>query len=206
MVMKFLDAQKTIATCIAESCDECAVREKLNCHFSFNQLLHFLVLVSPSFLLGGAGVYHVDGWWLVPWFIIIAGYFGFVEIRVMCSHCPHYAEDGGSLRCWANYGAPKLWRYRPGPMASWGKVVFFAGFALVWGFPLFFLVLGLQVFLLIVYLLSVAGFFLTLSMFLCSRCMNFACPLNRVEDETREKFFERNPGVAEAWKHETMQP
>lgn len=172
--MLFLDPDKPVATCTAARCEVCAVREKLNCHFSLNQLIHFLVLVFPSFLLGGAGVYHVNSWGLIPWLVIIVGYFGFVEIRVMCSHCPHYAEDGGSLKCWANYGAPKLWKYRPGPMVSWERVVFFAGFALVWGYPLIFLVVGLQVFLLIVYLFSVTGFFLTLRMFLCTRCMNFA--------------------------------
>lgn len=124
--MLFLDPDKTIATCTAEHCDVCAVREKRNCHFSSNQLLHFLVLVFPSFLLGDAGVYHVNSWWLIPWLVVIVAYSGFVEIRVMCSHCPHYAEEGGSLKCWANYGAPKLWKYRPGPMVSWGKAIFFS--------------------------------------------------------------------------------
>lgn len=123
--MLFLDPDKTIATCTAEHCDVCAVREKRNCHFSSNQLLHFLVLVFPSFLLGDAGVYHVNSWWLIPWLVVIVAYSGFVEIRVMCSHCPHYAEEGGSLKCWANYGAPKLWKYRPGPMVSWEKAIFF---------------------------------------------------------------------------------
>jgi hypothetical protein len=46
----------------------------------------------------------MNGWMLIPWLILIIGYFGFVEIRVMRSHCPHYAEEGGSLKCWANYG------------------------------------------------------------------------------------------------------
>ncbi|GAJ20475.1 unnamed protein product, partial [marine sediment metagenome] len=22
-----------------------------------------------------------------------------------------------TLKCWANYGSPKLWKYRPGPMS-----------------------------------------------------------------------------------------
>jgi len=79
------------------------------------------------------------------------------------------------------------------------KVIFFSGFALVWGYPLFFLILDLQIFLLIVYLLTVAGFFMTLRTFLCTQCMNFACPLNRVKDEVRRDFFERNPKIARAW-------
>jgi hypothetical protein len=198
--MKFLDPKKPIATCAAETCDDCNVSRALHCHFTLRDLIYFLVIVSPSFLLGGAGIYRISAWMLIPWLILIIAYFGFVEIRVMCSHCPHYAEEGSSLKCWANYGSPKIWKYRPGPMTMLEKVVFFAGLAVVWGYPLIFLIAKFQVFLLIVYLLSVAGFIMTLRTFLCSQCMNFACPLNTVENEVRSGFFERNPEVAKAWR------
>lgn len=198
--MKFLDPNKPIATCISETCDSCSVSNSLHCHFTLRDLIHFLLIVFPGFLLGGAGIYHISGWMLIPWLILIIGYFVFVEIRVMCSHCPHYAEEGSSLKCWANYGSPKIWKYRPGPMTFWEKVIFLAGLVLVWGYPLIFLIAKFQVFLLIVYLLSVAGFFMTLRTFLCSQCMNFACPLNTVENEVRSGFFERNPEVAKAWR------
>lgn len=198
-MIKFLDPSKPIATCISETCDNCNASKTLHCHFKLKDLIHFLLIAFPSFLLGGAGIYHIDGWWLIPWLMIIVGYFGFVEIRVMCSHCPHYAEEGRSLKCWANYGSPKIWEYRPGPMTLWEKVVFLSGFIIVWGYPLFFLFSGPQVFLLIVYLLTVFGFFMTLKTFLCTQCMNFACPLNRVKSEVRKIFFECNPEVAKAW-------
>ena len=84
-------------------------------------------------------------------------------------------------------------------MTFWEKVIFFVGFVLVWGYPLFFLICDFQLFLLIVYLLSVAGFFMTLRTFLCSQCINFACPLNTVKNEVRREFFECNPKVAKAW-------
>ena len=166
--MKFLDPDKPIATCISETCDNCTVNNALHCHFTLRDLIHFLLIASPSFLLGGAGIYHINGWMLIPWLLLIVGYFGFVEIRVMCSHCPHYAEEGNTLKCWANYGSFKIWKYRPGPMTSWEKIIFFIGFILVWGYPISFLISGVQYFLLIVYLLTVAGFFLTLKTFLCS--------------------------------------
>jgi hypothetical protein len=130
---------------------------------------------------------------------MVVGYFGFIEIRVMCSHCPHYAEPGSSLKCWANYGSPKIWKYRPGPMTLIEKIVFLGGFIVVWGYPLFFLIPGHQWFLLIVYVLTVAAFFMTLKTFLCSQCINFSCPMNTVQDEVRRLFFERNPEVAKAW-------
>jgi len=197
--MLFLDPSKPVATCVSETCNKCPVSETLHCHFSLRDLIHFLLIALPSFLIGGAGIYHRNGWMLILWLVMVVGYFGFIEIRVMCSHCPHYAEPGSTLKCWANYGSPKIWKYRPGPMTLIEKIVFLGGFVVVWGYPLFFLIPGHQWFLLIVYVLTVAAFFMTLKTFLCSQCINFACPMNTVQDEVRRLFFERNPNVAKAW-------
>ena len=199
----FSDPSQPIATCVSETCDRCPVAKVLHCHFTLRDLTHFLLAVLPSFLVGGAGIFHLGGWWLIPWIFIMLVFFGFIEIRVLCTHCPHYAEPGKSLRCWANYGSPKLWQYRPGPMAFWEKLVFVTGLLLVWGYPVCFLIHDFQPFLLLVYLVTTAGFFITLSACFCSRCMNFACPLNRVEDENRKRFWEKNPGIARAWKAPT---
>jgi hypothetical protein len=190
---------KPIITCIAETCDDCPVDNTLHCHFTARDLMRFFLIVSPSFLLGGVGIYYANSRMLVPWLVIIIGFFGFIEIRAMCSHCPHYAEPDRTLRCWANYGSPKLWKYRPGPMTSMEKVVFGGGFLIVWGYPLVFLLISLQWFLLIVYVLACVGFFIGLRIFFCSQCMNFACPLNAVQHENRRLFFDRNPDIANAW-------
>ncbi len=203
--MDFVDPTKPIASCESETCDDCSVSNALHCHFARRDLIHFFLIAFPPFLLGGAGIYHFGGWMLIPWLIMIIGYFGFVEIRVMCSHCPHYAEEGKSLKCWANYGAPKFWKYRPGPMTLFEKAIFLGGIALVWGYPFVLLIADLQLFLLVVYSLTVAGFFMTLITFLCSHCMNFACPLNTVKSEIRRGFFERNPGIARAWNIDAKQ-
>jgi hypothetical protein len=176
------------------------VRDSIHCHFNWKDRIHFLLVSLPPFLLGGLGLYNQAVWLLIPWLLIVIAFFGFIEIGVMCSHCPHYAENGSSLTCWANYGAPKLWKYRPGPMSILEKMVFFGGFVIVWGYPLAVLVLSGQWFLLSVYVITTAGFFMTLKIFLCSRCMNFACPLNRVAEATRIDFLMQNQMVAEAWK------
>jgi hypothetical protein len=197
--MMFLDANKPIATCESGSCDGCAINSNIHCHFSLKDLIHFLFIAFPPFLLGGAGIYHVNGWLLMPWIFFVVAFFVFIEIRVMCSHCPHYAESITSLKCWANYGSPKLYKYRPGPMTIIEKIVLFGGFAIVWGYPLPFLFLGEQPFLLVVYSMTTIGFFMTLINFMCSQCMNFACPLNRVDEKVRSQFFLKNPIVAEAW-------
>jgi len=204
--MLFLDPDRPIGSCVSRTCDGCPVEGALHCHFTLRNLTYFLLLALPSFLAGGAGIYHAGGWMLAVWIMVIVGFFGFLEIRVLCSHCPHYAEEGRSLRCWANYGSPKLWRYRPGPMNRTEKAVLFGGFAVVWGYPLFSLIPGSQWFLLIVYLLTTAGFFVILRRHFCSQCINFACPLNAVGEAIRGEFLERNPQIAEAWGIDTKGP
>jgi hypothetical protein len=195
----FLDPNKPLITCVAETCAGCPVRRELHCHFSARDLLHFFAVVAPAFLVGGIGIYRLNGWLLLPWLAIVLGYFGLVEIRVMCSHCPHYAETGRTLKCWANYGSPKLWKYRPGPMTRLEKAVFWGGLLMVLGYPLICLVVGGEWLWLVVYAVSGVGAYLTMERCMCSECMNFACPLNRVGKSEREAFFERNAGVAEAW-------
>ncbi len=197
--MAFPDPSKPIATCVASDCVDCPVQGRIHCHFRPRDLVHFLVLSLPGLIIGGAGVLGAGAWHLVLWGAIIIGFFGFAEIRVMCSHCPHYAETGRTLGCWANHGAPKLWKYRPGPMSEVEKLVFGAGLVLIWGYPLPPLVIDGKWFLLVLYVLTNTGFFVTLKLFLCSRCMNFACPLNAVGQEARDEFFQRNPSVARHW-------
>jgi hypothetical protein len=195
----FLDPRRPLTTCTAKTCAGCPVSSEVHCHFQSRDLVAFLLTAFPSFIIGGAGIYQISAWWLVPWLLISFSYFGFVEIRVMCSHCPHYAEPGKGLQCWANYGSPRLWKYRPGPMSAMEKFVFLTGFVLIWGYPLVFLLVGWQWLFLFIYLLTTASFFVTLRRSYCSQCMNFACPLNHVDETVRVEFFKRNPIVAQAW-------
>ena len=80
--MLFLDSDQPIKTCISENCDGCAVHKSLHCHFTLTDLIHFLFISIPTFLLGGAGVYHESGWLLLLWMCMIIGFFAFLEIRV----------------------------------------------------------------------------------------------------------------------------
>lgn len=194
----FLDPSKPLETCSRSSCVSCGVADALHCHFSGRDLLKFLGIFIVAFAVGGMGVYRVNPWLLVPWVALAVSYFGFIEIRVMCSHCPHYAEPGNSLKCWANYGSPKLWAYRPGPMSEVEKLVFLAGLIVVVGYPLPLLVHRWV--LLALYLVMIVGAYGYMRTSMCSQCMNFACPLNLVDDVTRAQFLRLNPRVAEAWK------
>jgi hypothetical protein len=198
----FLDPDKPIATCVLPSCEGCPLRDSLHCHFRGKDLAKFLIAVAPPFVIGSVGIYRIGIWFLVPWIAFILSYFGFIEIRVLCSHCPHYAEEGNTLRCWANYGSPKLWRYRPGPMTKEEMVVFLGGLIAIFGYPLAQFLVWSKWLEAALYGIALVGAYVFLRETMCTECMNFACPLNRVDEGRRKAFFERNPRVAVAWGEE----
>ena len=198
--MLFLDQNKPLSTCDAENCDKCPVRDKLHCHFTARDLIHFLTVILPGILLGGAGIYNVGIWHLILWLIIIFAFFGFVEIRILCAHCPHYAETGKTLKCWANYGSPKLWKYHPGPMSKWDKIQFILG-ALIWtGYPFPFLLLGGEYLLSVITATALISGVYILRQLVCSRCIHFSCPMNAVPRLLVDAYLQQNPRIREAWK------
>ena len=160
--MPFPDPNRPMAPRSSPYCRGCPVEDKIQRHFRGRDYILFLVLCLPGFLLGGWGVLQGGGGWLVLWLGLILAYFGAVEVRVLCSHCPHYAEPGRLLACWANRGMPKPWKHRPGPMSIWEKIVFLGGIAAVWGYPLVFLA-GRERWLgLVLYVVCAAGFLFAL--------------------------------------------
>lgn len=193
-------SQKPIATCVSAGCQACRLQGRVHCHFNLLDFAKFIAAVLPCFLVGALGIRRMGSDLLLPWVAICVFFFGFVEIRVLCSHCPHYAEPGSFLRCWANRGSPKLWKYRPGPLSRTERFILFGGFAAIWGYPFVILLLGKTWLLLIAFVLASVGFFVVLKRKFCSQCMNFACPLNGVSGEVRELFNVLNPGPAEGWK------
>jgi hypothetical protein len=203
MTSPFLDPRKPLSTCSSDNCQGCPLQSRLQCHFSAKELVRFLAIAFPPFILGGIAIAQVKGWYILPWAVLMLGYFGFVEIRVMCSHCPHYAEPGTrSLQCWANYGSPKLWQYRPGPMTKGENITFFTGLVLIAGYPLAFLIAEAQWLLLGLFVITASGMAVLMGRLMCTRCMNFACPFNHVDRSVREAFFTRNPLVRRAWQTE----
>lgn len=197
----FLDPNRPVHTCDKSTCDGCGLRGKLACHFGARQLLPFILCFLPVLITGVTALARVSLYAAAGWFACFGLYFGLVEIRVMCSHCPHYAEPGlKSLKCWANYGSPKLWKYRPGPMSAGEKAVFLGGLAVASLYPVPFAALSGSYGLLAIYFAFALLDAYMLRRFFCTRCFNFACPLNRVPESTREQFFACNPVVREAYR------
>lgn len=198
----FLNPNKTLNTCIEKSCDDCKITNKVVCHFNGGQLFRFLALNIPLFFAAGYVIFKFSALLLIPWGIFIFLYFGLIEIRVMCSHCPHYAEpDIKSLKCWANYGSPKIWKYRPGPMSILEKIIFISGFAMILFPPIVILFIQQNFIFAIVYSILLVLWKFLLKVFYCNRCINFACPFNAVDNDTKESFFDKNEIVKVAWKN-----
>jgi len=182
-------------------CEDCAIAGRLKCRFNTGDLFRFVGLflsfLAPALvgmILGGYG------WYLLGWAGLGVIFFGFWEIRILCSHCPYYAEKGFALHCIANYGCPKFWRYRPEPISASEKIQLVIGFVMICSYPFPFLILGEQ---LILFVLTGAGlivFFSALRKYTCTKCVNFSCLLNRVPKEVVDEYLKRNPSMRKAWE------
>ena len=132
--------------------------------------------------------------------VFMVFFFTFWEIRILCRHCPYYAEKGWTLRCNANFGCPKIWQYAPGPMNSFEKVQLLIGFVILFGYPLPFMIYGGQKTFAFLTAWAILVFWWTMKKHTCSNCVNFSCPLNGVPKKTIDEYLRRNPVMREAWE------
>jgi len=185
----------------AEECAGCDLSGSLMCRFETVDLASFLVGFLPFGIAVVAGmIVGGYGWWLLGWLVIWLLFFFVVEGRVLCSHCPFWAEEGRVLHCHANYGVIKLWRFRPGPMSRLEKLLFGAGAAVFGAYPFVFMILGSQWLLLVIALAAAASSILNLRRNVCVRCINFSCPANAVPKSLVDAYLRRNPVMREAWE------
>ncbi len=201
-------------------CHDCEIEGKLDCKWQKHLLIRFykggaLAILSAigGFLLVGFIVSWIP---LIIYLIFWIFFFGFFEIRVLCSHCPYYAEDGRILHCLANHGTIKVWRYHPEPLNIFEKFGFLAGALFFVLFPVFaefygiyelirkadFLGIELVLLTLLIILSTIGGifFFIFLRKTTCPKCVNFSCPLNKVSKELVDIYLRRNPVILEAWE------
>ncbi len=183
------------------ACEDCILGGKLMCRYEKRDILHFFMIWLPFFGASIVGVIRAGyGWWLLGWLAYMLFFFFLWEARVLCSHCPYWAGEGLMLRCPANYGVIKLWKYRPGPMSRAEQIQFLIGALLLLLIPIILMVAGKDYLTALIGLASAISFSYLLRRNICTRCINFSCPLNDVDSETQKAFFARNPSIAEAWK------
>ena len=200
-------------------CDACGLRDKLHCRWNAAVLGRFLIPALAFSVVAAFGVglaSFVTGAWgmLAAYLAFFVLFFLFVEIRILCSHCPYYGRDGFFLRCLANHGAPKFWRYRPQGMNVAERVGLLVGFAFYGGLPLAAQAYGIwylsssrgagapvgypaAIVVAVATLVTLVAFAAVLAIYFCPRCVNFSCPLNRVPPRIREEYRGRNPVLQE---------
>jgi hypothetical protein len=201
-------------------CATCGLSGRLLCKWEARALRAFLASALAFCLLGLLAMVLsgmlAGAWWpLVAYAAFMALFFPVFEIRILCSHCPFYAEEGKILHCPANHGAPKLWRYRPGPMRPWEKAALLIGFVVFAGAPLAAagwnvaltaagdfgeITLWAMIGLAAAVLFSGLSLYTLLRGHVCPRCVNFSCPLNLVPRKDRDAYLRQNPAMREAWE------
>jgi len=203
-------------------CVTCENKGRLNCKWDASVLTVFLLSVIPFVLVAIFGIVMVGIitglWWpLVAYLGFWVFFFVLIEIRVLCSHCPYYARSGRILHCLANHGIVKLWHYHPEPMNRFEKISLIVGFVIFASFPIIVQTYG--IFRIASYYIAygdllllgmigitgatiacIAAFCTVLWTLICPRCVNFSCPLNRVEKNKVDAYLCRNPVMLEAWQ------
>jgi hypothetical protein len=160
----------------------------------------------PYFLAVIVGYYSIGfdlfytGLGLGGWVVYILFFFLVWEQRMLCNHCPYYAEEGNRLHCFDKSGLPKTGTYDPSPMTLSDKVQFLIGAAVFVGYPLLFLVFAGQYLAVILAGFGGAIAIGTLVGLICPHCVNFSCPLNRVSKDKVDEFLQRNPVMRKAWE------
>jgi hypothetical protein len=182
-------------------CKDCNEPKGLNCRFNYKSLFLFYAIFLPFAIPAIIGV-RQSGYssYLLGWGIMAIVFFGFWEIYILCSHCPYYALKGATIKCIANYGCPKIWRYQPGPISKSKKIQLILGLIIMSGYPFIFMILGRQSLYLALSLVGLLFFFGVLFKFICTKCINFSCVFNRVSKNKVNAYLKRNPIMAKAWK------
>lgn len=184
----------------ASECSDCQIQGLTKCRHNWGDLLAFALLSFTGFLPAGIGMYAAGyGWWLLGWIGFAVFFFNVLETKILCSHCPYYAREGKTLVCLANHGCIKLWKYNPAPMNLFEKTLFLVSAGLLITMPLPFLILGEQWRMLLLTLLGMAAFGFNMQRNICTSCVNFSCPVNRVPKRVVDAYLSRNPTMLNAW-------
>ena len=203
-------------------CIDCGLQGKLKCRLNPKDFTFFILNQIPSLVMAFFGLALIGlltgAWWsLITYAVVCIAFWGLgIETRILCSHCPYWAEDSKTLHCWALTGLPKLWRYRPEPMNKLEKTVLVLFFSFLVFFPVLVEAYGIwlmsvnyaefglyallgMIGVTLATLMAGLQFLYILVYYFCSKCVNFSCPLNQVPKPMVDEYLERNPVMKEAW-------
>ncbi len=184
----------TAAACIRETCEGCEIDGKLMCIHTRQDLLDFYMIICNLFVPFFAGMIVGKYWYgILGWFVLTVFFFGYFEALILCRHCPHYKEEGNTLKCHANWGCPKIPAYNPRPMNRTEQIVWLISAAVIMFYWAPFFISGKQwIFLSWGATAAIVSVY-QLVRTKCNRCYMLSCPLNTVPEETRQIFYKYYP-------------
>ena len=216
------DQHRTCTSDDDRGCDGCALDDALNCRFKKERLIGFLAMVLPFITASVLGLYIVGTitgtqTFLIAYAAFYLVFFVFIEPWILCRHCPHYAREGSIIRCHANYGLPRIWKYDPRPLNAPERAGVLAGFAVFGLYPIaveaygiwtLFAVMGfvnppgglLLMGVTIFNTVSAIALLILLRRNYCARCVNFGCPLNKTPSNLKSAYHARNPDIKRLWE------
>ncbi|KYK32111.1 MAG: hypothetical protein HXS46_08615 [Theionarchaea archaeon] len=191
----------------AAECNDCHLDEVLFCRPKIKYMLYFGltamlgiipavmgILLSEYTTLGKIAI-------LGSWVVYAAFFFTIWESRMLCNHCPYYANDAQkSLHCPIDKGKLKTSHYDPGPLSTSEKGQFTVGALILIGYIHPFLVIKNQILFTALSIAGIIVWIMVIQKKVCTDCVNFGCPLNRVPTNIRDRFLNRNPVIKEAWE------
>jgi len=192
-----------------EECGDCELNKTLFCRPKIKYLIYFaipifigiiptiLIVIFASISLIFKLVFFIS------WLLYAMFFFSVWETRILCNHCPYFANESQKvLHCVIDKGKYKAGTYDPGPLSLSEKIQFSIGGILFMTFPIPFLIIWQLYVALIIYSISLVSWIIIVQKRVCTDCINFACPLNRVPREIMTQFMNKNPLIKKAWEKE----
>ncbi|MDC7126709.1 MAG: hypothetical protein PQJ46_14150 [Spirochaetales bacterium] len=179
----------------------CDIHQNLLCRHNKKETQFMFFMMLPFYITSFGGLIKVGmGLWIIPWVAYITFFFIIIEGNIICGHCPYYDMPGKTLKCPGNYGVPKLFKYKPGPMSKAERILFIITAFSTLMYPVVLLTIAKEYLLVAIAAASIIQLVLIFRKCICNRCVNFSCPNNTTDKSLKDAYFAQNTTMSEAWK------
>lgn len=156
---------------------------QLKSQHRFLDFLYWIMVASLPFITACLAIGSISIGWLIFYFILCILLVTAI-FRYFCTHCPHYTQNGKTLKCMFFWWMPKFFKAQPGPLTKIDKTVSILSPVIIAFLPIYWLLL--QPAFLIIYILSLSVLATTMKRYECSRCVYSQCPSNTAEKESNK--------------------
>jgi hypothetical protein len=162
-------------------------RNELRTRYGFRDFLYYICLLAVPIFTAILAIFKHSLFWTVA-FVVLAAVLNIGILKYYCTRCPHYTREDKTLKCMFFWGLPKFFNPRPGALNLVDRSVTIGAPAVLLIFPLYWLCM--EPGLLILYILSLAGFGATVYRNECGRCIYLECPMNKTPEEVKYRSGE----------------